>query len=181
MPHFVSLITEDDCVKQCINNDFLILSSQTSLHSSLLDLTSPCTTTTWPDLPTPLPPPLATAPQRLATLFNRPNIILHSASYSGSAPLRPSSPVRPAPAAVHWRLFAEHRGAEPNQLQHTVCSQDTDDHMSGHGAARVHGVFMDHCLMDLAAVWEVRQTRTDKQRNEPIYKHIHTWHTQTGI
>lgn len=72
-------------------------------------------------------------------------------------PSQPATPrtslVRPGrSAALHRRLFAEHRSPEQNKLQHSVCPQDVDDHLSGHGAARVHGLVMDHCLLDLASV-----------------------------
>lgn len=58
--------------------------------------------------------------------------------------------------ALHGRVVAKHRGLESHQLQHQVCPQDPDDHLPGHGAAGLHGLPVDHRLVDTATVREVR-------------------------
>lgn len=58
--------------------------------------------------------------------------------------------------ALHGRVVAEHRGLESHQLQHQVRPQDPDDHLPRHGAAGLHGLPVDHRLVDAATVREVR-------------------------
>lgn len=57
-----------------------------------------------------------------------------------------------AQQALHGRLFAQHRRAQPHQLQHPLRAQDAHDHLSRHRAARLHGLPLDHCQLDSAPV-----------------------------
>ena len=46
--------------------------------------------------------------------------------------------------AVHGRELPVDRRAQPDQLQHSLRTQDAHDNLSGHGATRLHGLSLDH-------------------------------------
>ena len=59
------------------------------------------------------------------------------------------------PSAFHRRLLAQHRRPQQDQLQHPVRAEDAHDHLPRHPAAGLHGLPLDHRVLDPAAVREV--------------------------
>lgn len=57
--------------------------------------------------------------------------------------------------AVHWRFVSQHRRAQQDQLQHTLCHEDSHDHLSRNCSTGVQHILLDHCCMDCARLWEV--------------------------
>lgn len=57
--------------------------------------------------------------------------------------------------AFHWCIVSEHRRPQQDQLQHTLCHEDSHDHMSRDCSAGVQHILLDHCCMDCARLWEV--------------------------
>lgn len=62
-----------------------------------------------------------------------------------------------AQQTVHGRLVALDWGPQPHRLQHAVRAQDPHDHLSRDSAARVHGLAVDHRIVDAQAVREVTE------------------------
>jgi len=58
-----------------------------------------------------------------------------------------------AQSPIHGRVVAEYRRAQPHQLQHPLCPQDPDDHLSRHRAARRHGDDVLFVVMVTACCW----------------------------
>lgn len=57
--------------------------------------------------------------------------------------------------ALHRRLVEEHRRLESHQLQHEIRAEDIDDDMPGHCAAGLHGLAVDHRILDAETVRKV--------------------------
>jgi hypothetical protein len=58
---------------------------------------------------------------------------------------------------VHRCFFPFDWGTQPDQFQHPVCPEDFDDDLSRNGATCLHGVTLDHCQLDSAAMRKVSQ------------------------
>lgn len=56
---------------------------------------------------------------------------------------------------VHGCLQPKYRRAQPDQLQHSLRVEDTDDDLSRHGPTRLHGFSVDHRQLDAQAVRKV--------------------------
>ena len=61
---------------------------------------------------------------------------------------------------VHRCFFPFDWGTQPDQFQHPVCPEDFDDDLSRNGATGLHGVTLDHCQLDSAAMRKVSQNTT---------------------
>jgi len=67
----------------------------------------------------------------------------HPPVSSNVFPSIPRRPRAPAPQSyVQRRLLSEHRSSQPDQLQHSLCAQDTDDDQPGNCSTPYHDIYV---------------------------------------
>lgn len=77
--------------------------------------------------------------------------------FANVPPLIPHIPSHASPfQTLYWCQLKEHWRSEQNQLQHSLRSENVDDHLSGDGPVGLHPISVDHLKLAHAGMREVR-------------------------